>query len=305
VRDSGGGGPAPRGVFVGLATLDVVHRVPAPPRADEKVVAADTLLLAGGPAANAAVAFAAVGGSATLVTGLGSHPLARSVTGDLADHGVACVDTTPEHADPPPLSSVLVTAATGERAVVSDHGRRHDVPWVDLAPVLRGADVLLVDGHHPRLARAAVDASVRLGVPVVVDAGSWKQVFAEILPRADLVLCSADLRLPGVPDDATLDALLARGATAAGRSRGAAPLLWAAGAERGEVRVPRVEVVDTLGAGDVLHGAAAYAVARRGVSAAALRRWLPWAVRIASLSCTAPGTRAWLRTGQRLPPLPG
>lgn len=297
-------GPAPRGVFVGLATLDVIYRVAAPPRPDEKIVASDTLLLAGGPAANAAVAFRGLGGTATLVTGLGSHPLARSVADELASHGVHCVDTTPDHTAPPPLSSVLVTTSTGERAVVSGNDHRHDVPWTDLAALLRDADVLLVDGHHPRLARAAVDASVRLGVPVVVDAGSWKQVFAEIVPRADLVLCSAGLRLPGVPDEATLDALLARGARAVGRSDGAGPLRWATGGEHGEAAVPRVDVVDTLGAGDVLHGAAAYAVARRGVSPKALRRWLPWAARVASLSCTLPGTRAWLRSVHTLPPLP-
>ena len=295
---------APRGVFVGLATLDVVYRVSAPPRANQKITAHDRLLLAGGPATNASVAFGGLGGDPLLVTALGNHVLCRTVVDELAGYGVECVDTTPDHPGPPPVSTVLVSVSTGDRAVVSDNGAHREVPWTDLTGRLRDADVLLVDGHHPRLARAAVDAAARHGVPVVVDAGSWRPVLAEVIPRADFVLCSADLRVPGIPAVGTLDALLSRGARAVGVSDGANPLGWATGGERGEVSVPTVDVVDTLGAGDVLHGAAAYAVARRGVSAAALRRWLPWVVSVASLSTTRAGTREWLSAVGSLPPLP-
>lgn len=286
---------APRGVFVGLATLDLIYRVAATPGANEKVTARDLLVQAGGPAANAAVAFSAVGGQAVLVTALGQHPLARTVIDELAHHGVECVDATPDHAGLPPMSSVLVTTRTGERAVVSGSAVHRDVPWLDVAPWLRGADALLVDGHHARLARAAVDTAAGAGVPVVVDAGSWRSVFAELIPRAAFVLCSADLRLPGTSPEATLDGLLARGAIVAGRSDGGRPVEWQTTTRRGVVEVPTVQPVDTAGAGDVLHGAVAYGVARLGVTVPALERWLPWAVEVASVSCMHPGTRAWTR----------
>ena len=54
---------APVGVFVGLTVLDVVHRVTALPGRNEKITALSQFLAAGGPAANAAVIFAALGGS--------------------------------------------------------------------------------------------------------------------------------------------------------------------------------------------------------------------------------------------------
>lgn len=47
-----------RGLFVGLATLDVIQLVSALPQPDEKIRARRVALAAGGPAANAAVAFA-------------------------------------------------------------------------------------------------------------------------------------------------------------------------------------------------------------------------------------------------------
>ena len=45
---------APVGVFVGLATLDVIHRVAKAPAVNEKITSAAQFVAAGGPAANAA-----------------------------------------------------------------------------------------------------------------------------------------------------------------------------------------------------------------------------------------------------------
>ena len=51
----------PRGLFVGLTTLDLIYHADHPPQANQKVVAKDMMFAAGGPATNAAVAFAALG----------------------------------------------------------------------------------------------------------------------------------------------------------------------------------------------------------------------------------------------------
>ncbi|WP_276971814.1 hypothetical protein [Ferrimicrobium acidiphilum] len=51
------------GLFVGLATLDVVGYVDRRPDVDEKVEAADMWTGAGGPATNAAVTFRTLGGT--------------------------------------------------------------------------------------------------------------------------------------------------------------------------------------------------------------------------------------------------
>lgn len=57
-----------RGLFAGLATLDIVSHVDRAPGPDEKVTATWQLVAAGGPALNAAVTFAALGGHALLLT---------------------------------------------------------------------------------------------------------------------------------------------------------------------------------------------------------------------------------------------
>src|SRR5690554_2563571 len=74
------------------------------------------------PAATAAATTVALGAAVRLVTAVGSGPLADAVLADLAVAGVEAVDAVPpgRRAEArPAVSTVLVTAATGERAVVS------------------------------------------------------------------------------------------------------------------------------------------------------------------------------------------
>lgn len=291
----------PRALFVGLTTLDLIYRVERLPTANEKIVAEQQLIAAGGPAANAAVTFAHMGGSASLLTAIGAGIPAEVAAAELASHGIDIHDAAPGQPDILPVSSIMVTADTGDRAVISRNAGRHDVdPPGELATLLSGVDLVEVDGHHPRLALAAVEAARTCGLPVLLDAGSWKPVTSELLPLCDLVLASTDFRPPGLSGDSTdvLDYLIDAGVRFAAVSRGASPILWRTCVDRGEVLTVSLSgsVVDTLGAGDVLHGAFAYAAA-----ADPRQERLPDALRlaaeIASASCGMFGTRAWMSGG--------
>jgi sugar/nucleoside kinase (ribokinase family) len=289
------------GLFVGLATVDVVHRISAPVAANTKVIADEQELAAGGPASNAAVTFAALGGRARLVTALGRHPFARYAMDDLTACGVGVLDAAPERTAPPPVSSIRVVTATGERSVASVNaaGVRAGPP-VALDEAVAAAGVVLIDGHHPELAMAAARLARAHGVCVILDGGSWKPVMEDLLPFVDVAICSADFRAPGAASgEDSLAEMLARGVPAVAVTRGALPVLWRSGSRSGndsatgEVAVPTVAARDTLGAGDALHGAFAYAiVAAPGSSFVAA---LEFAGRVASLRCTVPGTRAWLK----------
>ncbi len=105
-----------RGIFVGLTTFDVVHYVERFPRADEKIEAVERWMGAGGPAANAAAAFAALGGQATLVTAIGGGEFATPAVDDLSKLGVDVIDVA--DGGSLPMSSAVVDGA-GRRTVVS------------------------------------------------------------------------------------------------------------------------------------------------------------------------------------------
>jgi sugar/nucleoside kinase (ribokinase family) len=278
-------------LFVGLATVDLIQRVQRLPGIDEKVQSESVDVAAGGPAANAAVTAAALGSGhgleVTLVSAVGAHPLGDLVRTDLAAHGVTLIDVTPDSPEPPPVSAVTVLTSTGERTIVS-HNAGNRV--VDLPPQgMPGADLTLVDGHHPALSVAAAASANRL----LVDAGSWRPVFAEIFPHAEVVACSGDFRHPaadpGPGDLATAAAIAAPHVVV---THGAAPVRWFSGPLRGEVGVPAVDAVDTAGAGDAFHGALAVALALgdRDLPAA-----IAYASEVASIRVSHAGPRAWLR----------
>jgi sugar/nucleoside kinase (ribokinase family) len=282
------------GVFAGLCTLDVVQEVEHLPRPDEKITAWRQVVAAGGPATNAAVTFAALGGRAVLVTALGTGAVADIARTDLTLHGVEIVDVAPNEPDRLSVSSVLVRVGAGERAVVStDAGSQPVEEVLDLRAVLGAADVVLVDGHHAVLMSQIAQWAHTAAIPVVLDAGRWRPAMAGVLSAASTVICSADFRHPGSTDvESSARLLRGAGVPIVIVTQGAEPALWWAAGRSGSVVPPRVEPVDTSGAGDAFHGAYCF-YAANGTSD--VERLLERAARVASTKCAHFGPRSWLQ----------
>lgn len=282
-------------LFVGLCTLDVIQLVDHVPARNEKIAALRQTIAAGGPATNAAVTCSYLGGSATLLTGIGSHPLAAGIRADLTAHGVTILDVDQDYAEPPTVSSIMVTESTGERAVVSTNAVGRDLrPPDNLDALVADATVVELDGHHIGLARAVAQQAAAAGRVTLFDGGSWKPGTADLLPYLDVVVCSADFHPPGVSD--TLRFLLNNGVSFAAVTSGPGPIRWHTGDDSGELAVPAATVADTLGAGDVLHGALAYALRQNpALTTEVFVSALAFAAGVATRSCASFGTRSWMR----------
>ena len=287
MRNAPGSEGAPFGVFVGLATLDVIHRITKPPAVNQKITSTAQFVAAGGPAANAAVTFAGLGGDAILVT-------ADLIRADLAAYGVRVVDAAAGTTRAVPVSAVSVVEATGDRSVVSLDAVNSDVtPPEGLGELAADADVVLVDGHHPLIARAVAELAAARGTTLVVDAGRWQPVMGDLVPYATDMVCSNDFRMPDADDSqSTAAALVRSGVRTVVTTHGGDPVQWWSDGESGSVPVEPVVVVDTLGAGDAFHGAYSYFSTQRerGVAERIER-----SVRVAALRCSVVGPRAWLR----------
>jgi len=288
---------------VGLTTLDVVQHLEGPPSWGRKQRSVGGELVAGGPAANAAVTAAALLGSARLVTGAGAGAIAAVALADLAAHGVEVLDLAAPGWSIP-VASVLIDVRSGERTVVSPGALGSgglDLPpgttEEALEPLLAGVGAVLLDGHHPALAVRVAGLAVRAGVPVLLDAGSWKDDVAEVLPRLAVATCSADLRPPGGPragdDPRAVARLLHRlGVPTVLVTDGPRPVAWSTiDGGHGAVAVPAVVARDTLGAGDAFHGALAASVAARATD---LVGCVALAAEVASARCSQLGARGWL-----------
>lgn len=307
------------GLFVGLTTLDTVYRVERIPRSDEKVVAQEFFVGAGGPATNAAVTFRHLGGRARLVSAVGDGPIADIVRSDLAELGVDHNDISPPGGTVP-VSAVLVTAATGERAVISAHRVESGQPSdpssshdVRVAGMIDDVQVVLLDGHRLNVAYDVIsgrdvvmDRDVVMGrgivtsrtggrPPIVLDGGSWKDGTEKILPLVDVVVCSASFRPPGISNRGdVLRYLVESGPSFAAMTDGSRPIGWVSPDGSGSVTPPVVKVRDTLGAGDVFHGAFAWEIARTGVSTERCVTALRVASRLAATSVEYFGPRSWM-----------
>jgi sugar/nucleoside kinase (ribokinase family) len=284
---------APLGLFVGLATLDVIHRIAKAPAANEKVTSTAQFVAAGGPAANAAVTFAALGGEAILVTALGDDPVADLIRADLRAYGVRVVDAATGTTRAVPVSAVSVIESTGDRSVVSLDAVNSDAaPPAELGDLVADADVVLVDGHHPMIARAAVHHAEGRSTAVVVDAGRWKPVISDLVAHVTDMVCSNDFRMPGADTpESTAAELVRSGVRTVVTTRGGDPVDWWSDGESGSVPVEPVVAVDTVGAGDAFHGAYSY-FSTQGPSSVAER--IERSSRVAALRCSVVGPRAWL-----------
>ncbi len=283
---------------VGLCTLDVLQYYTERPSWGGKGVASETLVDAGGPATNAAVTVSLLGGRAALVTAIGQGAEARLAHERLAPYELEIYDCA-DAGGALPLSSIWVDERRGERTVLSTN--RVSSLAAPSSAALDDSAAVLIDGHHPELALAMARAARERGVPIVLDGGSWRPVFRNLLSLADVAIVSETFRPPGT-EARGLD--LARrirdqwGTPCVAVTHGAGDVVGVDGDREGRTPVPAGEVVDTLGAGDVLHGA--YAWFRYG-EGWPHDRALADACAVASASCTHRGTRKGVRMFGRRP----
>ena len=180
-----------KGVFVGLATLDIVGYVDRRPDADEKVEAVDMWTGVGGPAANASIAFCALGGHARLLTALGSDPAARIALEDLERQGVDVVDLHTGGAFP---VSLVTVDGFGLRSVVSRNSVGLTTRRLTDKDIYDDHSVLVIDRHGFSLIENSTFS--RDGITVIADLGTWNQHSDAILRLADITVVPAS----GLPE---------------------------------------------------------------------------------------------------------
>ncbi len=277
-------------VFGGILTVDVAQLADRLPPVGEKGTSSAAYMDVGGPAANAAVTASELGSGALLHTVVGSGDLADYARRVLSGHRVALLDHAP--GAEVPLASIWIDAPTGGRTIVATNNAQ-----LRLSPagsLLTDASVaVLLDGHYPDLALPLATEARRRGIPVVLDCGRWRPVFSELLPMAtDVILCEL-FRPPGMNaknDEELVEAIaLQWGPHLCAITRGSRDIIVAADGDTARVAVPQVEVVDTTGAGDLLHGA--YMHFRYTERRSALDS-LRSAAELASHSCTHLGIRS-------------
>ncbi|MBE9184991.1 sugar kinase [Microcoleus sp. LEGE 07076] len=279
------------GLFLGLATLDLVYLAESPPGENQKVVAADCTIAAGGPATNAAVTFSYLGNAAVLAGVLGTHAIAQLIRADLAEYNIRIIDLQPGRSHSPPVSSIIVTEATGDRAVVSINATKSQAEGQAINPdILSSVNIILFDGHQIAASKEIAKLANSKNIPILLDGGSWKPGLEEILPFVEWVICSENFHPPHCKNSEQVFAYLsASGIPNIAITRGEKSILYLSHDRYGTIEIPQIQAKDTLGAGDIFHGAFSHYILQKKFTNA-----LAAAAKIASYSCKKFGTRAWM-----------
>jgi len=275
---------------VGIAVLDLVFRVDALPRAPGKHRAQARREVGGGVAATAAAAIERLGGRARFLGAVGDDATGARIVEDLARRGVDVEGVRRVAGRESPLSLVLVDAS-GERLIVNHASADLFERAAPLTPGEIGdVDAVLADMRWPGGAIPALEEARRRGRTALLDCDHDPSGRTALLASASHVVFSLPTLARFTGAENASDALRrARAHTDAwlAATDGANGVYWLEDGRLRHLPAFRVEAVDTLGAGDVFHGALALALAE----ARPLEEALRWASAAAALKCARFGGR--------------
>jgi len=278
----------PRILCIGIPVRDLTFRVQGLPARGSKVNASHFDEICGGNALNAAIGIVRLGGRASICGPMGDarETSSRYIFEKLAHEGIETKHIIHMPGLVTPISNIMIDPS-GERTIVTF---RDPELWKVRLP---RADTLLEDCHailtESRCAEFCTDLCAearRRGIPVIVDADRAMSLREGLLTvSSHLVFSSEPLQeTADVADDGEALKKISRLTSSflAG-TRGAQGTIWLD--ENGSLQqTPAfpVHTVDTLGAGDVFHGAFTLAITEKQ----GLRDALRFASAAAALKCT-------------------
>ncbi len=271
---------------VGAAVVDFVFQLPDLPDRAEKYGTENAAIVGGGCAANAAVAVSRLGGQAVLGARLGDDAIGDMVVAGVEAEGVDCANVTRTPRARSSYSSVYLDQR-GERQIVNFRGAglHLDTGWF---AGLQNVAAVLTDTRRVAAAEDALTMARTRGIPGVLDGE------APVDPGLVSLASHAAFSMQGLrdlapdlgPEEALLKISAEHGcwACVTDGENG----VWFTGFD-GIEHCPAFPVtpVDTLGAGDVWHGAFTLALAEGQDEATAIR----FACAAAALKCLKPGGR--------------
>lgn len=286
---------------VGLAVLDFVFSIDERPDRGRKAFADSMAIVGGGPAATAAAAVTRLDGNGRFIGQVGHDVIGDLIIEDFARWGVETGHIRRHRAASSPISTITVEA-DGERTIINHTDSR----LLESSDLITGADLseadaVLGDLLWPKGAVSAMESARQLGIPAILDFDHVRPgPLGEALTAPTHIVFSAPglAELSGRGDPAEgLRSVAARTSSWIAVTLGEEGVLWMDEAD-GVREFPafRVQVADTLGAGDVFHGAFALALAEDRPIAEAIRR----ASAAAALKCTRFGGRAGIPTAREV-----
>ena len=282
-----------RDVYViGSINVDLVVRAESLPTPGETVTGGTFERHGGGKSANQAVAAARAGAAVRMIGAVGDDDLGEEAVAALEAEGID-VAGVQRLADAPTGVALIAVDAAGENQIAVASGANAALAGEAVAAALDGASggVALLGLEVPDAAvLAGAQAARAAGLTVVINPAPARPLGDELLAVAPILTPNggeaAALSGEDDPEAAALALAERTGAPVVVTVGSAGALLVEDGALQ-RIPAPRVDAIDTTGAGDAFNGALAAALAGGTTVADAVRE----AVAVAAESVRRPGAR--------------
>ena len=288
---------APGQVLVaGAINTDLVARVAKAPDAGETVTGSSFAIFGGGKGANQAIAAARSGAPTTMFGALGDDDFGRQRRADLDAEGIDTSSVNRSTTAASGVALIVVEEETGQNRISYVPGATMTLtPEQARAAVDRVKPKVLLTTLEPppETLAALLDASKQHGATIVLNATPEAAGAKPLLDRIDVLVVNETEAedLIGYPVSGANGEEAARSLTALGPGTvvitlGAAGAAVSHDGKTASFPAPRVDVIDTTGAGDAFCGAFAadlargldpFSAARTGVVAGSLATTIPGA----------------------------
>jgi sulfofructose kinase len=278
----------PRILCIGMPVRDLTFRIDELPERGFKVNASHFDEICGGNALNAAIGIVRLGGRASICGPMGDarETSSRFIFEKLAHEGIDTSQIVHMPNLVTPISNIMIDPS-GERTIVTFRDPElWKVQLPDTDSLLEDCAAILTENRCAEFCTDLCAEARRRGIPVVVDVDRTMSMREGLLTASShLVFSSEALQATaGVPDDGeALKKIAKLTPSFLAGTRGAKGTLWLDEQQHlQETPAFPVHTVDTLGAGDVFHGAFALAI----TEGQDLREALRFASAAAALKCT-------------------
>ncbi len=277
---------------IGANVFDTLVKVPFFPEEDTKICVEAVLTSGGGPVGTALAAAAKLGASAAVIAVLSTDSGGTFLRNDFAKYGV---DTSlAEFRNGESFSAtVLLNSASGSRTCLLNRGTLPKLTLTEAhLAAIRSSRVFMADGNELDAAVQAAQEARAAGVHVLYDAGGLYPGVERLLPYADILIPSAEFAhgftKKETLEDAARDLFARFSPKVAVVTDGANGGILFDGKELRTYPAFPVQVADSNGAGDVFHGAFAFALTRGWD----FYRCAVFSSAVSALKCTKIGARA-------------
>ena len=280
---------APNILCVGMPVRDLVFRVENIPARGNKMRATHFTEYSGGNALNASIAIARLGGRVLMSGPMGhvGEKAAEQIFEDLDREGIDGSAMVRMPGLVTPISNIMIDT-TGERTIVTYRDpKMWDVTLPDTNELLKDCEAVLTENRCVFVRDLCFEAK-RRGIPVILDADRAMPMDEPLLQASTHIVFSAEALHAATGKDDDVDALRTIAALTpafVGVTNGANGMTWLENGNARHMAAFPITAVDTLGAGDVFHGAFTLAVAEGRSINEAMR----FSAAAAALKCTRHG----------------